>query len=441
MRRIFPEYTYGPGPRDGCWWDQTCAIADRPSARGEITTDVVIIGAGFTGLSAALRLAEHGVSVCVLEAGHIGWGASGRNGGFCCLGGAKIGNPQLEQRFGVEGRKEWRQTEKAAVAFVSDLVKRLGVDVDRHSSGETQLAVRAKDLDDLRKEARHIEDDYGVLPEFHDEQDLVRLGMGSSFAGGLTNPLGFGLNPRKYVSSLATAAEAAGAKIYNDTRALNISDARGQYHVSTGAADVRADQVVIATNGYTSEDLPGWVAGRYMPTQSTVMVTRPLTDQELDAQGWTSDQMSYDTRNLLHYFRLMPDRRFLFGTRGGLLAGPGTEARARRRVRRHFEEMFPAWRHVENAGSWSGMVCLARDRLPYVGPVPDHPGMWAAMCYHGNGVAMGSLSGAILGDLIRGVSPAHYPVALRTPLRKFPLGSQRRILMPAVYAGFALADL
>jgi glycine/D-amino acid oxidase-like deaminating enzyme len=150
--------------------------------------------------------------------------------------------------------------------------------------------------------------------------------------------------------------------------------------------------------------------------------------------------MCYDSRNLLHYFRLMPDRRFLFGMRGGLMSGSRAEQHARARLRRDFDEMFPAWRAVSSDHSWSGMVCLARNRLPFVGRLPGQNRLWAGLCYHGNGVAIGTLSGRMLAELILGQDPAHYPQAMSLPLARFPLGSFRRLLMPPLYAWLKVQD-
>ena len=178
-----------------------------------------------------------------------------------------------------------------------------------------------------------------------------------------------------------------------------------------------------------------------MPAQSSVIVTRPLTEKELQAAGWTSRQMVYDTRNLLHYFRLMPDNRMLFGMRGGLMTGPRADARAVWRVRRDFDAMFPAWRDVDAPYSWSGMVCIARDQMPFVGPVPGQRGLFASFCYHGNGVAMASYAGALIARTIQGKNvDSPYPKAMQRPLAKFELDRLRRVLMPAAYLGFAWAD-
>ena len=441
MRRIYPEFVYSDTPRAGCWWDETCDIPDRAALDEDRTCDVAIIGGGFTGISAALHLVEAGVSVCVLENRYVGWGASGRNGGFCCLGGGMLDNAALEKAFGREGRDEWRQAEMASIRLVEELLTRFNIDVDRHSDGETQFAHRPRDFDRMQADLEHYANSYGLEGRLTKKVDLEADGMNAGFHGALTIPIGFGLNPRKYITGLADAAEQAGAQIFHGTPVQDIQRKQGCFEVLTPRGTVRADKVIVATNGYSSEDLPDWLASRYMPTQSSIIVTRPLTETELDAQGWTSGQMSYDTRHLLHYFRLMPDNRMLFGVRGGLLATPGSEARAIKRARADFEAMFPAWTEVETPNAWSGMVCIARNRMPFVGQVPDTPGLFASLCYHGNGVAMASYCGALLSDVVQDKPPQHiYPQAIQRPLAKFELRRWRRAVMPLAYAGFGLLD-
>lgn len=441
MKRLFDAYAYGAGPRENCWWDASHAVNPRAAVVQSARTDVAIIGAGFTGLSAALHLARAGISVTVLDAERIGWGASGRNGGFCCLGGGMLDDTALDRRFGRAGRVDFRRTELAAIQLVEGIIAEHSIKVDRHSIGETSLAHRPKDMSVLQAHAAAVDENYGVAHQIHSKVDLTRLGMAGPFHGGLTIEAGFGLNPRKYLFGLAQAAELAGARIFEDSAVTALTSRVDGWELRANGHKLRADRVILATNGYSSDDLPAWLSDRYLPSQSNVMVTRPLDEDELAAAGWTTDQMAYDTRNLLHYFRLTPDRRFLFGMRGGIITGAKAEERATARVRADFDAMFPAWRAVDTAYSWSGLVCLARDRLPFVGPVPERAGLWAGLCYHGNGVAMGSYSGALLARLVQGKMPdLPYPEALRIPLRRFGLGRLRRLAIPLAYAAYMIAD-
>lgn len=439
MRRIFSGYAYGPGPRSNCWWDETIPAPDWPVLKGEAVTDVAIIGGGFTGVSAALHLAGSGVSVALLEAETPGWGASGRNGGFCCLGGSKLSGTAMRRLFGSSAADVYEASEEAAVHLVHELLSSHGIAADTHSRGETQLAHSEKAARRLLAQAEELQR-AGEEVEYLARRQLADHGLNGSFHAALTTPVGFALNPRKYLFGLAAAAGKAGAKLFQNSPALSIKQAAGGYKIETNKGILRASKVVIATNGYSSEDLPEWLAGRYMPAQSTVMVTRPLTEAELQKQGWFSQQMAYDTRHLLHYFRLMPDRRFLFGMRGGLLASPRAEAGIRHKLRQDFEAMFPEWRNVETTHCWSGMVCLSRNLVPFIGPVPESPGMFAGLCYHGNGVAMGSYAGRILSDLVQGCRPElpYSPAVQKMP--RFPFGRARRVLMPPAYAVLGLMD-
>ena len=441
MKHIYSDFAYSEGPRAGCWWNETVDLPDRPAFTEDRTVDVAIVGGGFTGLSAALHLAEAGVSVAVLERRYVGWGASGRNGGFCCLGGGMLDDAALERSFGSGGRQDWRQAEMNAIALVEGLLDRFDIDVDRHSDGETQLAHRPSDYAEMQDEVARYASNYGVEARLTPKDELAAEGMNAGFHGAITVPIGFALNPRKYLAGLARAAESQGASIYENAEVAQIDRRAEGFDLTVGTNRLRANRVIIATNGYSAEDMPGWLGGRYMPTQSSIIVTRPMTQAELDAQGWTSHQASYDTRHLLHYFRLMPDNRMLFGVRGGLMANAASEKRAIARARRDFESMFPAWSHVETPNAWSGMVCIARDRMPYVGAVPGEPGMFASLCYHGNGVAMASYCGALLADVVQDKSPSRvYPKAVQRPLSPFELGRYRRAIMPFAYAGFALQD-
>ncbi|MEI4232806.1 NAD(P)/FAD-dependent oxidoreductase [Roseovarius sp. D22-M7] len=434
MTRIYPAHAYGAGPRARCFWTDTVTAPDYPAAAGAISCDVAIVGAGFTGLSAALHLAEAGQDVRVFEARTPGWGASGRNGGFCCLGGSAAADGVLRKTHGEEARREYRRTEVAAARFARDLIARHGIEADLHSEGETLMAHIPRAARGLAARAARIKADYGITPQLIEGPELAQMGMKGPFHAALTTPEGVALNPMKYTLGLAAAATRAGARIHAQSPVTAIRQGGG-FQLETPQARITARRMIVATNGYSSDDLPDWMRARYLPTQSGVIVTRQMTDAELAAQGWTTRQMCYDDRFFLHYFRLMPDNRMLFGMRGGLFSSPRFDARMERTIRAHFDAMFPAWRDVETLHRWNGLLSLSPDLTPYAGPIPDMPGAFTGLSYHGNGVAMGSYAGALLADLAMDRTPRHpYPLILRTPPRRWPLGRLRRAMLWPPYA-------
>lgn len=441
MTRICGPFAYSDGPVEACFWNETPSAGPRPALSGDVFADVAVIGGGYTGLSAALHLAEAGRSVLLLEENQPGWGASGRNGGFCCRGGSKMSSAKMQRRFGKPGYRDYQLTERDAVDLVADLISRHQIKADTHSHGETCLAHRPKDFRALEAEAKEFKQVFGLDADIFGPEELAKRGMKGPFHGGMTTPIGFGLNPKKYALQLADTAEAAGVRIFGDTAVTRIEGEDQAFRLHTPHGVVNAGKVIVATNGYSSETIPNWMRGRYFPAQSSVIVTRPLSDSELASQGWTSDQIAYDSRNLLHYFRLMPDRRFLFGMRGGLATSRRVHNKIKGTIRNDFEKMFPNWAHVETPWYWSGFVCYAPDMTPFAGEVPGSAGVYASYAYHGNGVAMGSYCGALLAEQITGKSTLRLPKVISTPPPRPPGGRYRRLAMYPAYLGYRLSDL
>ena len=439
MRRIYEDAAYET-PQN-CWWRDSTPPADLPMLNGDITADIAIIGGGFTGLNAARSAAQSGASVVVIDAQQPGWGASGRNGGFCCLGGAKLTGAAIARMFGNAERASWHKAERAAVDHVQDLLARENITADTHSQGETLLAHTPKAMTDIRAYASEAKATYGVEPYVFEQTEMRQMGLQGAFYGGVTLPIGFALNPAMYHAGLLKSAMDAGVQCHGQSPATAITKEGTGWRVKTPGASITASKVILATNGYSSEDVPDWLRARYLPVQSSIIVTRPITKDEQAQQGWTSLQMCYDTRTLLHYFRLTPGGRFLFGMRGGRTATPGSEAGLKRKIRRDFGQLFPEWQHIDIDYDWSGLVCLTSRLTPFAGPVPDMPGVFAAFGYHGNGVAMGSYLGTQVGKLATtGTTTDPFPEFLQREPKRFPLGRFRRALLAPTYAAASLLD-
>ena len=337
--------------------------------------------------------------------------------------------------------RDVRRAEMAAVDHVAALLERLGIDADRQDHGELIVAHSAAMARELPQLAEDFARDYDTVPEVIAQANMTSRGMGGRWHGAVSVPIGFSLHPRKYLQGLLGAVQAAGAQVIGHSAVTGIEAVNGGVRVVTQNAEVIADRVILATNGYTSENVPAWIRARTLPVQSSVIATRQMSDAELAEQGWTTRQMAYEERRLLHYFHLTPDNRMVFGQRGGLISTPANEARISARVRRDFAQVFPHWTHVETPHSWSGMVCLTASLTPFCGPVPGIPGAFAAFGYHGNGVAMGSYLGTMLADLSRGKeSRSLLPAAFRREPPRFPLGALRRAWLAAEYAWARMTD-
>lgn len=439
--RIYEDCAYGDAPIARSFWSTTTEPYRCPQLAGAVECETVIIGCGYTGLNAALTLAQSGQDVVILDGHQPGWGASGRNGGFCCLGGAKLSLEKMTKKYGFDLAQAYARAEIAAVDHVANLLEAYGIDADTHSDGETLMAHRPKDAQVMQAQEAAVKQAYGDDATYIPKQNLPDHGLNSpEFYGALTIPVGFALNPMKYVLGLTRVVAQQGARIFGDSAVCQIStDQAGRHVVKTNQGEVSARNLIVATNGYSSDDLPKWLAGRYLPVQSNIVVTRPLSEKERKAQGWTSRQMCYDTRNLLHYFRLLPDNRFLLGTRGAVQSSEAAFDQMKNRASRDLRRMFPAWADVEVEHDWSGFVNLARNLTPFVGPIPGMTRAWASMAYHGNGVAMGSFSGHMIAGQVVG-DGALTPEILRVPLRRFELGRFRRWSLSMAYLWYGLQD-
>lgn len=435
MRRAYPASAYAPDPPPSYWAASAPdATRWRTPLESDLKVETAVIGAGYTGLGAALTLAERGEEVAVFDAAYPGWGASGRNGGFVCVGGTGQGYDDMIRDHGQPLTRAFVDHQKASVDHVAALLDAHRIDADRHSDGEWELAHSAKTFE-RGKDYAALEGRLGLEMTEFSKAELAEQGLSGPFIhGGWRRRPGFAVNPLKYANGLANAAQVAGAQIYSHTPVHGVATAPGGFRLHAGGFTVRAKRLVVAVNGYGAD---GWVPGldgRILPVMSSIIVTRPLTDDERAAAGWTSDQAVYDTRAKVHYFRMLPEGRMMFGTRGGSSLHPWMLKNLQRRHRKDLTAMFPAWTDVEITHEWNGLLALTWGRTMHIGPLDGWANGWTAFGFHGNGVAMGTYAGKLVAEMaLRDRRPQDLPPQMAAPLRRFPLPWARMAYIKGYY--------
>jgi glycine/D-amino acid oxidase-like deaminating enzyme len=381
--------------------------------------DVVIVGAGFTGLSAARALAKRGATVAVLETNTIGWGASSRNGGMV-LTGLKLSAETLAKRYGMELTRRMYATSLESIDLVEQIVREENIDCSFSRCGHLEVACKQSHFDAY---ARSVE---VIAREFHHELRIIpdkELGseIGSSiYFGGIVDETSAGVNPAQYVSGLAAAALRAGARVYENARVQGIQrnsqNGSAGFTVLTSRGNILAQNVLIATSGYTSAATPA-LQKKIIPIGSFIIATEPLP-QDLARELSPRNRMIYDSKYYLHYYRLTPDNRMLFGGRAAFF--PETKNTIRRSaeiLRRDLVEVYPQLRNSKIEYAWGGTLDFCFDTMPHAGQMD---GIYYALGYSGHGVAMATYLGTKLAGVISG-SKNEIPYAA-IPFPGAPLG-------------------
>jgi len=411
---------------------------------GDRRADVAVIGGGYTGLAAAYRLAgTHGLDAVVLEANAIGWGASGRNGGFALITLGKVGLEDRIRRWGIEAARRSIAIGVEAIETVRELIAREHIACDPGPDGSLLVAHRPSAVADLQERVRLYREVLGYPHvEFLDHARLEHDGYlrGAEASGALRTRNAFGLHPLKYVRGLAAAALRCGATLCERSPVVEWRREGSEHVLVTPRGAVRARAVIMATNGYTAEGLHPFFRGRLLPATSNIIVTRPLTAAEWRDVGMLTTQVYSDTRKLLFYWRRLSDDRLLFGGRAGVLDTPAGRSRCRRRLEAHVAAKWPALRGVASEYFWSGKVCLSYDLMPHVNRADGDPSVAYALAYQGSGVAMSTYCGGLVADLVAGKDvPRDTPLTSAT-LPRFPLPFLRSAYLAGAYVVYGVKD-
>jgi glycine/D-amino acid oxidase-like deaminating enzyme len=381
---------------DRCLWtDGAPAGEARESPELPARTDVAIIGGGYTGLAAARALARRGVDATVLEQHTLGWGASGRNGGFV-LPGYKLEIEKLAKRLGAARAARMFQLSLEAIRHLSSLISEEGISCDFVRCGAVSLAAKPGHLRGLEQSGRFMREQLGYETELLSRDELAREIESPRYHGGLIDPGGCSLQPAQYAQGLAQAAERAGARLLEGAEVKRIRRMHGAFEVTTTKGTVRAREVLAATNGYTPRALAP-LRRRVIPIGSYQIATAPL-DQDQARRLVPQNRVFSDTKNLLYYFRLSPDRRMVFGGRASFT--PTGTRRSAAILATGMGEVFPELAGATIEYAWSGKVAFPVDHLPHAGRLD---GVHYSMGYCGHGVALATYLGGRMGEVLAGV--------------------------------------
>ncbi len=393
------------------WQDTAVPSGDYRRTPVPEQVDVAIIGAGFTGLSAAVEFAKQGASVVVLERHTVGWGASGRNGGMATTGLAISFNTAVKRYGGARAVEMFREYNDA-IDTIEKLVSNYGIDCDFQRFGKLSLAFHPSHYEGMLKSQEQLAALAGyeviTIPksEIHSE-------IGSDFYhGAMLDPLGAGLHVGKFVHGLAAAAAAAGVAICENAAVTELHKVSGTGHdVHTTRGVVRAKQVLVATSGYTGAVTP-WLQRRVIPVGSFIIVTEPLSDEVVN-HILPNRRMASDSKMLTYYFRITPDNRLLFGGRARFaLSSPDSDVKSGQVLRKAMIELFPYLSNVDVDYTWGGLVDLSMDQMVHAGV---HDGVFYSLCYSGHGVQMAAHMGKNMVRYMGGDKTANVWEGLKNP--------------------------
>jgi glycine/D-amino acid oxidase-like deaminating enzyme len=394
-------------------------------------TDVLVIGGGYTGTTAAIRLKQAGLQVTVIDSEKLGTTASARNGGMT-VNGLSEGLGTLEKKLGMEKVKQLFQESIESVNTVERLVAEGEIDCNFHRYGHLEAAFKPSHYEELKRNQERLSRNFNHETHLIPANELKAEIDSPLYHGALLDPVSAGVHPAKYIAGLINLADRSGVGLHEAVTAEAIEHKGAGFSVRTDRGTIAADDIIVATNGYTGRLMP-WLQRRIISTESMIIATEALPN-DLAKSIIPNGRMIWDTKIFLFYFRLSPDgKRLLFG---GRPKSPGKTLRENAAfLYRDMLRVYPQLKDIAIDYAWSGKVGFTLDRSPHLG---RKDGIYYSLGYCGHGVAFATYLGEKLAQMVQGKEADTAFTDL--PFRALPFYWGKAWFRPFVYAYFSMVD-
>ena len=366
-----------------------------------INCEIVVVGGGYTGLLCAINLIEnYNLDVILIEAGKIGWGASSRNGGFCSFPPIKTSFKKLQKIYGKEETKRFFRNAVEGSNYTKDIISNYNIDCDVTGESNFIVAHHPNKFKQIKEQAEVYKSEFGIETELYSKEEFNKFGHGGNEQfGALSYKPGFAINPLKFVNGITKYALSKKLKIFEHTLVDKINKNNGYYTLKSKEGSVKAKKVVVATNGFYQEGLVPQLNSRILPVISNIIVTRKLTYKEIDLHNFKTFSPIVNTKNLLYYYRKLPDNRILFGTRGDFIGSDQSNLDRAKIMEKFFKNIFPDWASISIDYNWRGLIAMSQKLTPSIGKIENEE-IYYGFGYHGVGVSSAPWTGYQLSKLV-----------------------------------------
>ena len=336
----------------------------------------------------------------LLEAGKVGWGASSRNGGFCSFPPIKTSFKNLQKIYGKEETKKFFKNSVEGSNYTKDIISNYKIDCEVTGDSNFIVAHHPSKFKQIKEQAEIYKSEFGIDAKIYSKEEFNRIGhQGTEQFGALSYKPGFAINPLKLVNGIVRHALSKKLKIFEHSLVAKVDKINSTYTLRTKEGSVNTKKVVVATNGFYQEGLVPQMNSRILPVISNIIVTRALTKQEIDQHNFKTFSPIANTKNLLYYYRKLPDNRILFGTRGDLSGSDQSNLNMSKKMEKFLKDIFPKWKDINIDYNWRGLIALSQKLTPSIGKI-DNEEIYYGFGYNGVGVSAAPWTGKQLSKLV-----------------------------------------